>query len=154
MPESYPVTSGILCLRFLPGGPVLPFFLWRLAAGASLVPACEAGALFFRALEAWPPWAKVSKNSWPTSSARGATCSRTWGFSSAEGGTTEEKFYKEEEMNNVPWYASDVSIISYVPCHIIDDTSTESVVFFPHSAIWGVIHLMYQRPFFPLRNKQ
>jgi hypothetical protein len=53
---------------------VLPFFLWRLVGGASLVPASEAGALFFRAREAGR-LAKVSKNSWPISAARGATCS-------------------------------------------------------------------------------
>jgi hypothetical protein len=76
-------------LRFLLAGPVLPFF-WRLGAGASLELSSEAGV--FRTLGAGGS---------PTTATRGVTCSRTWGFRSAETDITKKK-YEMRKAEKIP----------------------------------------------------
>ena len=58
-------------------------FFWRLGAGASLLPASEAGT--FRTREAGGS---------PTSAEMGVTCSSTWGSWSAETGIKEKEKQK------------------------------------------------------------
>jgi hypothetical protein len=72
-----------------PGGPGAPLLL-VFGAGASLVPASEAGV--FRPLGAGGS---------PTTAARGVTCSITWGFWSAETGVTKKK-YEMRKVAKVP----------------------------------------------------